>query len=83
MRVCEKGKLKVKRTRDITNAQKRISERTLGKRDCTWYGEAYCHGDEVIVSTCKNKRIATIYSYSYYFRICTDGGSRWFAQMAI
>ena len=45
----------MKRTRDITNAQKRISERTLGKRDCTWYGEAYCHGDEVIVSTCKNK----------------------------
>ena len=40
----------MKRTRDVTNAQRRISERNAGKQDCTWYGEAYCHGDEVIVS---------------------------------
>merc|ERR1712025_317332 len=65
VRVCEKGKLKVKRTRDITNAQKRISERTLGKRDCTWYGEAYCHGDEVIDL------------YRWWFKmVCSDGNMR-------
>ena len=50
MRVCEGGRLKVKRTKDVSAAAFKLSERTLGKKDCTWYGQAYCHGDEVIVS---------------------------------
>ena len=50
MRVCEKGRLKVKRTRDVSGANFRLAERIADKKDCTWYGEAYCHGDEVIVS---------------------------------
>ena len=50
MRVCEGGRLKVKRTKDVSEAAFRISERTINKQDCTWYGQAYCHGDEVIVS---------------------------------
>ena len=50
MRVCEKGRLKVKRTRDVSGANFRLAERIADKKDCTWYGEAYCHGDQVIVS---------------------------------
>ena len=50
VRVCEGGRLKVKRTRDVSGANFRLAERRADKRDCTWYGEAYCHGDEVIVS---------------------------------
>ena len=50
MRVCEGGRLKVKRTRDVSGANFRLAERIADKKDCTWYGEAYCHGDEVIVS---------------------------------
>ena len=58
----------VKRTKDITAAEFKLSERdsrekgelvaqlevllTLIITDCTWYGEAFCHGDEVIVSFC-------------------------------
>ena len=50
MRVCEQGRLKVKRTKDVSGANFRLAERIADKKDCTWYGEAFCHGDEVIVS---------------------------------
>ena len=40
----------MKRTRDVSGANFRLAERIADKKDCTWYGEAYCHGDEVIVS---------------------------------
>ena len=66
-RVCEDGKMVVKRTKDITAAEFKLSERNSREKgelwlsltwkllliiitDCTWYGEAFCHGDEVIVS---------------------------------
>ena len=50
VRVCERGRLKVKKTRDISDASFRLAERIADKKDCSWYGEAFCHGDEVIVS---------------------------------
>lgn len=50
MRVCEQGRLKVKRTSDVSGANFRLAERIADKKDCTWYGQAFCHGDEVIVS---------------------------------
>ena len=50
VRVCEAGRLRVKRTRDVSEANFRLDQRRTDKRDCTWYGEAFCHGDEVIVS---------------------------------
>ena len=34
----------------MSGANFRLAERIADKKDCTWYGEAYCHGDEVIVS---------------------------------
>ena len=66
VRVCQEGKLVVRKTSDITAAEFKYSQRISGKRgnvwssgervfiiyfqDCSWYGEAFCHGDEVIVS---------------------------------
>ena len=50
VRVCEAGRLRVKRTRDVSEANFRLDQRRTDKRDCSWYGEAFCHGDEVIVS---------------------------------
>ena len=56
VRVCEAGRLRVKRTRDVSEANFRLDQRRTDKRDCTWYGEAFCHGDEVIVSISYNRK---------------------------
>ena len=51
VRVCEDGELVVKPTSQVEQAALRASQRRETKQDCTWYGEAFCHGDTVIVSS--------------------------------
>ena len=84
VRVCEAGRLRVKRTRDVSEANFRLDQRRTDKRDCTWYGEAFCHGDEVIVSisylsTNSTALLTTLCQdlHRWWFRmVCTNGRMR-------
>ena len=82
VRVCEAGRLRVKRTRDVSEANFRLDQRRTDKRDCTWYGEAFCHGDEVIVSISYLSTNSRALLTTLCARTCTGGGSGWFAPTA-
>eukprot|EP00090_Calanus_glacialis_P012295 TRINITY_DN20793_c0_g1_i1.p1 TRINITY_DN20793_c0_g1~~TRINITY_DN20793_c0_g1_i1.p1 ORF type:complete len:137 (-),score=31.28 TRINITY_DN20793_c0_g1_i1:205-615(-) len=65
VRVCDRGVLRYKQSKDVKDAPRRGPGVEGSQDDCVWYGQVFCGGDVVI----------DLYSWWFQMR-CSDGKMR-------